>query len=208
MTKLSIDPSGVELRGKLGAAGPSAVFTVRNVGKVASAMIVPGFNGQDPGEFAVLSTTCTTLAPGASCPVTVALRATKLGSKNAAFAVTAGLGVSAYAGLMGLAYETSIDVLDGPTEFEQTRVGTRSQPLSIQVINLASQPATVAASTSSPEFVLAADTCTGRLATRGQCRIDVVFAPQSSGQKTGALVLSADSGDTRTVPLTGSAGAP
>jgi hypothetical protein len=101
LARLEIVPASGELVGPVGAYGPPFVFTVVNVGDVRTPPLSLEIAGADATQFSLTSSTCMTLAGGATCTVTVVLRATSAGVKTATLTASAGPGISATAKLRG-----------------------------------------------------------------------------------------------------------
>lgn len=70
------------------ATGPAQAVTVTNTGGASLAVSGATVTGANPGDFAVSSNTCSTVAAGGSCTVSVSFRATAAGSRTAALNIS------------------------------------------------------------------------------------------------------------------------
>jgi hypothetical protein len=209
-TKLEFAPATAMLSGDVGAEGGAVTLTLTNTGDVRSAAITFAIGGANMGDFVNKGTTCNTLAGGATCTVTVAMKATAAGQRMGTITATAGTGVTAVANLVGTAVPPGdLDIAPATGMFAATTVNDRSAAVSFTVTNSGgSASGAISASTSSNEFVIVANTCTGTLNAGGTCKIDVVLLPSSAGAKSAILTVSANPGGAATASLQGTANAP
>jgi hypothetical protein len=99
---LSVNPSSLafslETIGDTSAALP---FVVTNNGGSATGTLTVGKAGANPGDFNIAGTTCTTLAPGASCIVNVTFQPTARDLRTASISVSGTPGGSVSVGVSG-----------------------------------------------------------------------------------------------------------
>ena len=89
-------------------------------------------------------------------------------------------------------------------------VGTRDEPMSFNISNVAFNPVgirSVKVEGSNPDdFVIATDNCTGRSVSAADiCTIDVVFAPTGAGRRTASVVVATTDGAYTTMIVSGDA---
>ncbi|MFN3566231.1 MAG: choice-of-anchor D domain-containing protein, partial [Burkholderiaceae bacterium] len=123
--------------------------------------------------------------------------------------------IAAYIANPAAANGPSIAVSPQSLTFSYTLAGSTSAPMSFTVTNggaasLALTSIATSGANASEFRIAGTSTCTagGSVAAGGNCRVDVVFAPTSSGTKSAAVTIAHNaSGGTTTVALSGSAGA-
>src|SRR5262249_42769957 len=93
---LSISPSSGVFGSVALGTHLSVMLTVLN-NSTSNVNVTANLSGPHPSQFVIASSTCTALAPGASCPVTVNFVPTSAGAKSA----TLGLGGGSSAPLSG-----------------------------------------------------------------------------------------------------------
>jgi hypothetical protein len=177
----------------LGEVGSTQTLTVRNTTTVPSGTLAPALIGAAAADFTIQSTTCTTLAPDATCDVVVKLTATTRGAKTAQLEVTdATNAVSARGTLRGDAYSL---LVIGSATFPNTVSGQTSARQTYTVINASSSP-TGAIATTLPgtQFSIASNTCAAGLPANMSCAIEIEFKPTSTGAKSATLSVSASPG--------------
>ena len=146
--------------------------------------------------FSVASSDCKELAPNQNCEVVVLFFPDRPGEHAGSLQATGDVGGSASAPLQGAGVEQPVQPLTiTPSShgFGALFVGTRSQPVPFRItagIDLAE----VRVTSTSAEFVIAANGCPTGLAAGGRCEVSVVFAPAVAGQKQAALQVSARAG--------------
>ncbi len=212
---LAIAPSALAFPGitAIGDAAAPLALVVQNGGPVTTGSIALAVTG----DFTETSD-CSTLAPGATCTVTIRFAPTAAGSRTGQLTVTASPGGSASAALSGIAQpRLEIVALDGgpvddPHDLGLGIVGAISPPdLVITVRNhTASARPFAIAETYAGQFSTVASSCApgGQIAgADGDCLVRVRFTPTSAGIKTGSIAFSIGTmpSDTATQDLTGTA---
>lgn len=123
--------------------------------------------------------------------------------------------IAAYIANPAAANGPTIAVSPASLTFSYTLAGATSAPMSFTVSNGGAAALTLtslaASGTNASEFRIAnTSTCAagGSVSPGGNCRVDVVFAPTSSGSKSAAVTINHNAaGGTTSVALSGSAGA-
>ena len=83
--------------------GAAYAFTITNDGATTTGSITPQLAGVDPSQFQIATSTCTTLANGMTCTISIAFAPTSSGAKTAAFSVLANPGGTVTVPLAGSA---------------------------------------------------------------------------------------------------------
>jgi hypothetical protein len=188
-------------------------FTVGNAGGAPSGPVSVSVTG---AAFAAVEDTCMAgLAPGDSCQVIVRFEPPASGGFMGTLTASAAPGGTAQAPLQGTgATVPTLSFNPGTVIFMPQQVGTLSAPRMLTVSSPADAdaPVPLAFSTTSPEFPVAAGTCTGALnpLPPGQsCVAEITFAPQGApGFKSASLVVTLTSTASQTVALSGQATSP
>lgn len=175
-------------------------------------------SGTNANQFSISADSCSgqSLAPGATCSVTIAFAPTTTGSKTAAvrFADDAA-GSPQSVTVTGRGTQAAVSVVpvtDG--DFGDRRVGTSSGYKGFVFNNVASADAaatTIAAGgvtltgADPGEFSIVLDNCSGRTIAPGSaCLVRVVFAPTADGAASATLAFADDApGSPHTTALTG-----
>lgn len=186
----------------VGTTSAATVFTVTNVGTVATSLPAATITGADAAQFPLPGTgSCvgsSTLAAGASCTVNAVFSPTSAGTKNATLVVGA-----VTASLTGTGVVGSLTVTPSSLGFPSTTTGSTAT-LSITVTANGGVAVNVPAPTftgSNPsEFGVGSSNCPTTLAAGASCTMGVRFAPTTSGSKSATLTLASAS-----VSLTGTA---
>jgi archaellum component FlaF (FlaF/FlaG flagellin family) len=199
---------------------PSTVksFTLTNTGSAALNYTGVTKGGANPGDFSVGDQDCsskTTLAPNATCTITVQFNPTATGKRTASFTVHDDApGATQTASLSGTGTPSSVGFVPSSVTFTKPiPAGTASPGHVVTVANRTSSnmPITsIAIGGANPKsFAHGADTCTGaNLAPNAKCTITVRFTPVDAGERTAFLEIN-DGGSvaphTHSLTLTGTA---
>jgi len=200
----------------------TVAITLQNNGTSPLTYSSTGVGGADPGDFSVSDADCAakvTLAPNASCSITVAFNPTATGARAAVITIndddpqngTQSVTVS------GTGRPSSVGF--SPASVTYTKAipaGTASPGHVVTIRNLTSSPMPIVSTglggTNPKNFIRSADTCTGRvLQPNTTCTIHVSFTPSAAGRRTAVLSVTdngAVSPHTHQVTLTGRATAP
>ncbi|MBA3451585.1 MAG: choice-of-anchor D domain-containing protein, partial [Deltaproteobacteria bacterium] len=198
-----------------GTSSGNISFTVTNTGDIATSAITDSFTGTNGGEFSRLSTTCTTLAPNASCTIVVRFTPLTVGAKSANLTVVATTGGTANAALIGQAVAPgNLAISPTPFAFADTTVGQISTTQVFTVTNTGGSATgalgTALGGTDPSQFTVVAGSngCQGVvLAPAGSCTIVLSFSPTTGGAKTATLAVNHTGGST-TAAISGNAIAP
>jgi hypothetical protein len=186
---LSVEPLSTVMGSMLvGQSEPtlSRTFTVTNTSTaLTTGTLTPSFTGTGAAAYEVVSTTCTTLAPGASCEVVARLApsGTSRGSKPAQLVVADGSAtVAARAALTGSVYSVLIAPQSATTFDVVNASDTATSTLNVSVTS---------------GFSITSNTCASGLADHGRCTITI------QGTGTGTLTVSGSVGGSDTQAISG-----
>lgn len=116
---LSVNPSSLSFGLEtIGDTTPALDFVVTNNGGSATGPLTVGRSGAHANDFNIAATTCTTLAPGASCVVSVTFAPTARDHRTASISVSGTPGGSVFVGASGDALPRLeiLSVNEGPPE--------------------------------------------------------------------------------------------
>jgi hypothetical protein len=161
------------------------------------------------GEFKQISTTCgASLAPQASCEVSVTFTPGQPGPRTAVLTVTYDtVGSPQSVGLTGIGLTAGPNAtLSSPNLLFTTQlVPTKSPPRMLNLTNYGAIALTIGSVTSGSNFFAETNNCGGSLASGATCTIAVTFTPAVPGTVNGTLSIADDTADTpQTVSLSGS----
>jgi hypothetical protein len=199
---------------------PSTLTFSQNVGTTSAAQTITITNfGGSPlnslalsatGGFAETDNCPPTLAPAASCTVSVTFTPAATGDIAGTLQIaddSGNLGPTQTIALTGTGTTPAASLTPTSLAFSSTIVGTTSTARTITLQSVGTGPLTISGVTASAPFVVTTTTCSGTLAPGVSCTIQVVFAPAAIGAASGAVTIADDAG-TQTVALTGSGSAP
>lgn len=189
---------------QVGNASPSQTLTLTNTGtttiRIAALQTTPDFTFQS---------TCNTLLPGDTCPITVTFTPQAATTNSTAAPPTriSALQITSdasnaldFISLYGTAAPAALTLAPLSLNFGTVQLGTTAQ-LPLQITNTSAAPATFNSITTTGDYT-ATGTCPtpgGVLAPSATCALNVTFAPTQTGTRTGALSLSTS---LSTFPLT------
>ncbi|MEO5902270.1 MAG: choice-of-anchor D domain-containing protein, partial [Ilumatobacteraceae bacterium] len=206
----------------VGTRSDPVAATIRNAGSAAVTIGATALQGNDPGQFVVVSTTCAgTLAVNATCSVSVAAQPSTSGSKQASLVVSGSSGESASVALSVVAFvptttttrpTTTTTVRPGKLSaspasltFPTTPVDVTSDPLTVTVANAGGSAVAineVSISGGTDQFSVTDDACRGtQLGVGRTCTVDVVVRPTGGGEVTASLIVRGSRGESTTVTL-------
>lgn len=195
-----------------GDTSAATTITVANVGEGPTGTISAAISGAMGSNFAVQSTDCTTLAPAATCSVSVVFKPNAVGSKAASLEVTAAPGGTVMASLAGTSIPPGqLTITPSTNQFANTVVGAAAATnATFTVKNTgAATSGTLTTTTSGADagqFTHISDGCNGQtLAAGATCTIVLGFKPTSSGPKFGSLAVTGSPGGTAAASVNGTA---
>jgi hypothetical protein len=202
-------------------SGAQAV-TLTNTGTATLTLSsAPDFFGGDTSQFEIVSDGCgtATLAPGASCTVTVRFFPGSVGQKSTALRFQSDAPGSPHLVSLtgnGVAAPTSAPAISfspAAVAFGNQTVGSISGAQTVIVTNTGTADLAIASVTvaggDNGDFVGAATNC-ATVAPGGQCYITLYFAPLATGNRSSSIVVVSNvaGGSTQIVPVSGTGVAP
>ena len=195
----------------IGASSAPVVFTINNnTGGTASGMSV-ALVGTQATSFSITANTCgATLAPGASCGVSVTFTPLgAAGSRSASLTVSGSSGGTTTASLLGTAILPDLLTISPTAQnFGSVPTGASSLPVVFTVQNssgvTASGLTTTISGANAASFLIAATTCGTTLPNGSNCMVNVTFSPSgTAGAKTATLLVNGSNNGALGVPLSG-----
>jgi hypothetical protein len=161
-----------------------------------------GFTGSDPGDFSQTNTCGTSVAPGASCTISVIFKPTQSGSRTATLSLAHNASASPQAvSLTGTGTVVKLNPaslgfgpvwLNGGKTLTTTVANIATTTLNITGITI----------TGSKYFSLTGNNCPSSVTAGKSCTITVTFVPKMFGYFTGAVSISDNGGSSpQQVPL-------
>ncbi len=191
----------------VGAAGAPENVPVTNVG--GSPVTISGVTSSAPSEFAASAGTCATVAPGATCSLTVTFTPAAAGARNATVTVTSdGVGSPQALAVSGNGVAPSSPgqlSMPGTVNAGAYQVGVASPAASIAITNIGSTAVAIAGVVSSnpTEFAIVRNSCT-TLAASASCTVDYTFTPGATGVRTATFTVTSNGvGSPQPIAMTG-----
>jgi len=209
--QLAVLPSSLSFIGTVGDTSAVQTFLVRNDGTVTTGPITIATGGGVVTSFAQTNT-CTTLAAGATCTVSVTFVPANPGVQNGTATVSATPGGTASVALSGNARpRLEVVSINGAAPIDPINFGTQflgtTSTASIKLQNNTAAAVTVSTQASFPtptQFAVNAAGCTS-IAAGGTCLVSASFTPTSIGLKAGSIAFTIGNGPSNltTVNLAG-----
>jgi hypothetical protein len=203
----------------IGNVAASQVVTVRNLGEESFDIDTVGLTGTDPGDFRILSETCSattiTVAPS-NCTVTVTFSPTAEGARTAALRfIDSAPGAPHQVVLNGFGTPRvpAFDATPNPLDFGTVRTDATPPVRTITVSNTGNGPFTIADvtldGTDVEQFEIVGTDCDGEIEPEGTCTIDVEFAPSGAGPRSAVVAVDDDApGGPHRIPVIGEGALP
>lgn len=181
----------------LGSAVANQAITVRNDGNVALTLTPGGFNS----PYALVSNTCSGVAPGASCSVTLSMSSSAIGTFNQAVTLTGGSTGAVTAAVSGVITGSAATVTANAT-FGFNVLGAAVANQSVTVRNDGNSPLTLTASGYSTPYSLVSSGCSA-VAPGVSCSITFAMSSATIGTYSQTLTLSGASTGSINASLSG-----
>lgn len=207
----SADPSPVNFGDvTLGEASAPVDVKITNTGGVKSGVPTPSIAGGNAADFTLVGDDCdNALAAGQSCTASLRFTPGGAGARSASLEV-AGTTTASLSGTGLKAAE--LQVTPSSNDFGKVLIGSISDSKTFTVTNVGESPSSALnANTTDNQFgiPLPDDDCSTVVLDPGQtCTVDVNFGPNSHGDQSGSLEVSATEGGTATATLSGFGGDP
>jgi hypothetical protein len=204
--------------GAIGTSFPAVAFTVTNTGGTAVGVTAVGLSGAGADQFAVDSNGCAgaSLAPAASCQISVSSKVTKQGQQNASLDVNGSNGQTLGAALQVTGNTTTqptsgvLTLTPATADFGTADVGTALPAKAFTAKNTGGQTLTVTSvAISGPgtsQFAVSSNGCLNKvLAVNATCQIQVTATPTQAAAATATLTVTGNGGqsDSSTLQVTG-----
>jgi trimeric autotransporter adhesin len=184
-----------------GAASAPQTVTLSNTGTAPLSIL----GIQTTPDFTI-STGCSNLVPGASCPLTItfapqppAQPGSGSGTRAASVEISSNASTSLeFISLTGVSSASTLALYPASLSFGSVLVGTNST-LSVQLTNTGFSPATIASLTATGDYSVTNGTCPATLNAGANCAAQVTLSPTQSGSLTGTLSIA---NSATTAPLT------
>lgn len=206
--QLSIAPASHDFGSVvMGGSPASQMFTIANIGPIASGPIQVSFTGTFTSQLGISNDNCSaaTLGPSASCTLVVTFDPVTQTPMTATLTASASPGGTASSSITGSGiYPVSLSVNPTSLTFASQAVRTFSAPQRITITNIATTTASslqFGMAGAVADFVLT-NTCNSSLAPGASCTIDVVFSPTVTGTRSATLWISGPA-YLRSISLTG-----
>jgi hypothetical protein len=194
----------------VGSSGSLTVTLTNN--STTTPLTFPGtgitVGGLNPGDFKATNTCGTTVAPGASCTITVTFTPTAAGSRIAQLNIQESADTNPLViALTGTGIQPLLSASSPALTFPAQTVGTVSLIQTIVLTNPGSSQLNISnISIEGTDYSLTT-TCTGSLQPNQQCTISVQFEPTTGGTRSAELQIQTNAsnvpGGTLLIPLTG-----
>jgi hypothetical protein len=168
------------------------VITIRNDSNASLTRVIPSLLGADAADFTLGSSNCgETLGRKAQCTVSIIFSPKTEGAKNAVFNFAANGGAKTVA-LTGTATRgPALSITPASDSFGSVPLGSRSAVKVFTVKNEGTVPTTDKPSiVVTAEFGIGVNGCAAALPGAGTCTVEVYFAPESAGSRSGTITAS------------------
>ena len=194
-----------------GTTSALQTFNLSNTGTAAMAVTGLSLTGADATVFTLQNGCGASLAPAATCAVTVAFAPTSAGVKTAAITVQTDAASSPVVALTGTAVAPAASVSVSTMTFAGQRVGTASPAQTLIISNTGSADLSVTSVTLTGADAAAfsiSNSCGASLAPLASCAATITFSPSTAGSKLASATLQSNAASNPGVALTGTATAP
>ena len=174
--------------GSAAVGGTSAPLTVlvNNGGTIAAVLAMPAITG----DFAVTGSTCGgTLAPLASCALTVVFRPTLADVRTGMLTITDTLGTHTTA-LSGNGTTGALTVTPSTLQFADTALGGTTAQKAVVVSNTGNAALTIISAVVTGDYAATGNCAGATLAAGTSCTMAVTFSPTAVGARAGTLTLT------------------
>ena len=188
----------------IGMASSSQPVTLTNTGEAPLTITNIGFTGANAGDFSQTNTCGTSVAPGASCTISIIFTPTMAGARSASLSVSDNApGSPQTVTLTGTGTVSAVSLSATTLTFPNQVVGITSQGQNVVLTNTGTAMLSIASITVSGDFTQQ-NTCGASLPPGAKCSITVQFTPKQKGTRTGSVTIADNAPDSpQTISLTG-----
>jgi hypothetical protein len=211
--ELSANPTQVDFGSvTVGSTSSARTFTVTNAGSTPTTIGTILLSGGQASEFPLAGGSCaaTSLAPTATCTISVFFKPAGIGLRQASLDVGGSGGAQVSVALTGTGTnppEPALAASPSSLSFGDAFVGdaTGTQTVTIRNNGNVSNTADVRLNGAEPgDFPIRSNGCTGHtLSVGSSCAITLVFEPTAAGARAATLVASGAGGSSASVKLSG-----
>ena len=184
----------------VGATSANQIFVLTNTGTAPLLVGTATLVGADPSAFEITADGCAsqTVAPSATCSVSVRFAPTVNGARSASLSIPSDAATSpSTAALTGTGVSPAVGLSPTSHAFADQLAGTTSAPHTFTVTNTGSAPlhlGTLSLAGADPsQFAVSSDGCSSAtVAPTTSCTVDVSFAPAGPGAKSAGLRVPSD----------------
>ena len=194
------------------ADGATLTFGVANSGDTPTGLVTAAVTGPYAFDFTITNSTCLVLAPLAGCTISIAYHPVSVDAgagRIASLVVTdAGTCDSSVAVALVDTHYVALALYPSTTELFSALVGTTGTTAVFTVVNDGDVPSgALGVGTSSIEFLVANDTCSGAtIIPNGSCTFSLAFKPVTAGPPRTATLTVSDGTSTVERAVTGLGG--
>ncbi len=199
----------------VGTSSPTQVFSIVDIGGQTLNINSISITGTDASSFSQSNTCTPTLAPNASCSVSVTFTPASAGPLSATLQVSDNAPGSPQTLVLngtGVAAAPAVTLLPGSLDFGTVTQGT-SISLNSSVKNSGAAPlhitSVVLGGTNPNDFNVSSPACNTAIAVNSTCTITVTFVPLAPGVRSANITISDDAPDSpQTLALSGTSVVP
>jgi hypothetical protein len=198
---ISFSPSSLSFASQtVGTKSAAQTITVTNTGTANLSVTSIAASG----DFAETNTCTGSIAPNATCSISVTFTPTAAGSRTGSLTITDNAPASPQpVGLTGTGTQAGVSFSPASLTFAGQAVGTTSAAQTVTVTNTGTANLSITSIAASGDFA-ETNTCTSSIAPTATCSISVTFTPTAAVSRTGSLTVTDNApASPQTVGLTG-----
>jgi hypothetical protein len=209
-TAFTLSPTSLAFGNQaIGGTSAARVVTLTNSGTVALPTNTISFTGTGANQFAQTNNCGTQVAVAATCTISVVFKPTTTGAKTASLSVAVLGGAAARTvALTGSGTAAVLALNPASVTFTMQKTGTVSATRAVTLSNSGASAMSLSriafSGTAASEY-RQTNNCGTQLAAGATCTINVAFAPATVGSKSASIVVTAGSGTSPTLPVSGTA---
>ncbi|HYC36566.1 MAG TPA: choice-of-anchor D domain-containing protein [Usitatibacter sp.] len=198
---VSLAPTPLNFSNVPVGSSANGVVTLTNTGTAPLAISAIATSG---APFTQSNTCGTSLAAGASCPITVTFAPTAAGAQSGSLSVVSNAGTHT-APLSGVGATPGLQLSATSLDFALQTINTDSAARNVTVTNNGTAPLNVSAITVSGDYVFTGCPTPLTLAVGNNCVLSVKFHPTATGARAGSISIASNaSGSPHVIALSGS----
>ena len=179
----------------LGGSAVPQVVTVTNTGNGALTIRAIGIGGAAAGDYSQANNCLRTIAPGASCSITVNFTPHGYGVRAAALTLSDdGPGGTQSVSLRGTGTAARALVSSGFLNFGGSGVGSPTLPQNVVLFNAGNGLLSISSLKVSGDDFIMSTSCGSTLAAGASCTIRVTFLPHATGARAGTVTVIDNAG--------------